>query len=112
MLDLIIQAAQGGSATYFCFDGKAPEAVITAVRGNMENRHLLGLRVKWGPEFLNPNISGAEIFTVGELYDDPFWLRAANPKDAVRMQNLIILPVRTSQRNLGIIHLFKWRMPT
>ncbi len=109
MLDLIIQAAQAGSATYFCFDGQAPEAVITAVRGNMENRHLLGLRVKSGSEFINLNIPGAEIITAGELYDDPFWLRAANPRDAVRMQNLIILPVRTSQRNMGLIHIFNFQ---
>ena len=109
MLDLIIQAAQAGSGTYFCLDGEATEAVITAVRGDLEDLHLIGLRLKSVLEFTNPDASGAQTFTVGELYDDPLWLRAAQPGDAVRMRNLIILPVRTNQHVLGFIHLFNFQ---
>lgn len=108
MLDLIVQTAHAGSATYFSFDSETSESVISAVRGDIAKHHLLGLRYKSGSEFSNPKLSGAQLITAGELYDDPLWLQAVNPRDAARMRNLIILPVRTSQRDLGIIHLFNF----
>ncbi len=109
MLDLIIHAAQAGSATYFCFDLETSDAVITAMRGDLKNLHLLGLRVNSSLEYTNPVATGTQCFTVGELYNDPPWLLAADPGEASRMHNLIVLPVRLPERSLGIIHLFNFQ---
>lgn len=110
MLDLMIEVAQAGSATYFAVDNISGEAIISAVRGDIESQHLIGLRLKSNKELLNPDASGAHVISCGELYDDPRWLRAASPQDARRMQSMIILPVRTPLRNKGVIHLFDYQV--
>jgi HD-GYP domain-containing protein (c-di-GMP phosphodiesterase class II) len=108
LLDLMLATAQAGSATYFAIEAESGEAVVAAVRGDLESSTLLGLRLKSSAQLLNPDSAIAQTITAGRLYGDPRWLRAVNPPDAERMENLIILPVRTPQRNLGVIHLFNF----
>ena len=110
MLDLIIQKAQGGSVIYFSLVKEAGEGVVVAVRGEIESKHLIGLRLKCNTEILNPKTTTAEVYTAGLLYNTPGWLHAASPKDAGQMQYLIILPVRTPQINLGLIHLYNFEV--
>jgi len=108
-LDLLIDFTQAESATYFRFDTETEEMVVKAIRGDEESQHLIGLRLPRQEALLQAAQNANQPLVIGDLYDDPRWLRTASPTTARRMTNLISLPLVTPGGLIGVIQINNFR---
>lgn len=110
-LRLILEAAQAESAFYFRLDRETDELVVSAVEGEEQSQHLLGLRFKRREGLLDAILSGSQTAIMGDLPSEPGWLRAAQPETASRIRNVIGLNLETPQRMLGVVQLYNYNNP-
>lgn len=110
-LDLILEASQAESAIYFRLDGEAGELVVSAVGGDEQSQHLIGLRFKRQDGVLDAILNSAHPPILGDLPSDPLWMRAAKPIVASQMRNVIGLSLETRKGVLGVVQLYNYNTP-
>lgn len=110
-LHLILEASQAESAIYFQLDGETDELVVSAVVGDEQSQHLIGLRFKRQDGVLDAILSSAQPPILGDLPSDPPWMRAAKPAVASQLRNVIGLSLETRQGVLGVIQLYNYNHP-
>jgi HD-GYP domain-containing protein (c-di-GMP phosphodiesterase class II) len=108
-LDLFIQLTSADSATYFDLDVESQELVVAAIRGDDGIQHLLGLRIPRQEALLQTALDAKEPIVIGDLHQDPGWLRIASPTSAMRMINLISLPIIAQEQPIGVIHIYNYK---
>ena len=106
MLDLMIEASQAETAFFYLFDPATDELVITAIRGDDESLGLIGMRLKKHLGIVGASISGSQPIIVGDLHEDPRWLRIVDPKRAVQLENVICLPLSLDGELFGAVQIF------
>lgn len=109
MLDLLLEITQADSANYLRLDENTDELVVTAMRGDADSLHLLGLRVNRQEGLPGIVFQGAEPVVIGDLPADPAWLSIVDPVSAARKRNVINLPVTNQQHKLGVIQIFNYQ---
>lgn len=110
-LKLILKTAQAESAYYFRLDPDTDELVVSAVVGEEQSQHLIGLRFKRREGLLDAILSGSGTAIMGDLPSEPGWLRAAQPDAAARIRNVIGLNLETRHRFLGVVQLYNYNLP-
>jgi putative nucleotidyltransferase with HDIG domain len=110
-LELIRDAAQAASAVYFRLDSQTDELIVAAVSGDNHSQHLVGLRFKRRDGVLDAILNRADAAIVGELPEDPRWLRAVQPETASRLHNVIGLSLESRGQMLGVVQLYNFRSP-
>lgn len=108
-LDLLLEITCGDSATYFQYSADNNDLVVSAIRGDDESQHLIGLRIPQQEALLQVTLAENEPVMIGDLQGDPRWLRVASPTSAARMVNLISLPLVAQRRLLGVIHIYNYK---
>jgi HD-GYP domain-containing protein (c-di-GMP phosphodiesterase class II) len=108
MLDLFIKIAEAESATYLQLDTDTDELVVRSVRGDAESQYLVGLRMNRQESLPADPKSGGTPIVIGDLVSDPRWLRVVNPAIAARLVNVIVLPLETKDRVLGLIQIYNF----
>jgi HD-GYP domain-containing protein (c-di-GMP phosphodiesterase class II) len=107
-LDILIDTTSAESATYFHLDLDTDELVVSAIRGDEDSQHLVGLRLPRQAALLNTQ-SALEPIVIGDLPGDPRWLRITSPSSAARLVNLISLPLYTRKTLIGVIQIYNYK---
>jgi putative nucleotidyltransferase with HDIG domain len=108
ILRFIMDITQAEAAILFDVQIHTEEMVVSACCGAAEIENLRGLRVPMSQNMITSSLEKGDIRIAGDLYSEPLWLRAASPLNRGSMHNLIILPVRDSERLLSIIHVYNY----
>ena len=108
-LDLLIKLTNADSATYFHLDPESRELIVGAIRGDEGIQHLLGLRIPRQEAYLQDALDRNEPIVIGDLHDDPRWLRIASPTIAARMESLISLPLFAKEHPIGVIQIYNYK---
>lgn len=109
MLDLMMEVTQAESVNFFQADEGTEDLVVTAVRGDQESQHLIGLRLNAAEGLLGISISGKQPVVIGDLPSDPLWLQSVDPNSAARKRNVISLPISQKENLLGVVQLFNFK---
>ena len=107
--DFLLDITQADSATYFQFDAEKQEMEVVAVRNGEQSQHLIGLRLPRVEFLLQAAPAEEQPIIIGNLTDDPGWLRIASPFSAARMVNLLSLPLVAHNRLIGVVQLYNFK---
>ena len=108
MLNLMIEVSDAESAIFFIFDRKTNELVISSVVGDVDSVGLIGLRLNKNVGILGDAIAGSQPVIIGDLPDDPRWLRVIYPIQAARLKNVITFPLALEGNPVGVIQIFNY----
>jgi putative nucleotidyltransferase with HDIG domain len=111
-LDLMIEICQAESADFFQLDEATDDLVMTHSSGNVERRHLIGLRFNRRHQGL-PGVflNDLKIFDGSESQVRSDSLQMVDPVTSARAKNLINLPVVNKESTLGVIQIFNFQQP-
>ena len=109
-LNLMIDSVGAESATLYLSDPETDELVLTLVHGDEESQNLVGLRLKKSILTVRQANSSPYTIIVGEVVDDPSWLRAIHPDKIRNTYNMIILPLVLGDHHLGVIQFLNYAL--
>ncbi len=105
MLELILQVMQAETVTFFWFDPEADEWVVQSVHGDVDSQYLIGLRMKRQESPFGKTEPGQIPIIIGDVARDPCYQWVVNPAHACRTGKVILLPLQTKERVLGMIQI-------
>jgi putative nucleotidyltransferase with HDIG domain len=108
VLELLVEVCGAESAVFLINDPDSCEFIVSALHGDTESAHLLGLRLPRQEFLTQASFIQSEPIMVGDVHTDPRWLKIVNPSYAARITNLISVPLIANEKLLGVILVYNY----
>ena len=108
-LGLIREIAGGHTAILYLLDKATDEMIITAVCGDIEYQHLIGIRLKRRLILVDEYTNSIEPILIGDPPEGSLFFQALYPTLSVRITNVILIPLRSSSELVGVIQVIDYK---
>lgn len=108
MLDLMIRISGATNGTLYLRDAEARQLIFMVVRGDVEDRQLIGQRMQEDKGIVGAALQSKSPIVIEDLSCDPRWYREIRPELTARLHNAITLPLLLNGVPIGAVQIFNY----
>jgi putative nucleotidyltransferase with HDIG domain len=108
MLDLMIRISGATNGTLYLRDAEARQLIFMVVRGDVEDRQLIGQRMQEDKGIVGAALQSKAPIVIEDLSCDPRWYREIRPELTARLHNAITLPLLLNGVPIGAVQIFNY----